>query len=194
MKNLGIYFNSRLTFHKHIEHICEKSRTLIYMLSKSAKLQRGLGHKSLKMVYKGVLVPLMTYGAPVWEEALTKQRYLHKMQSVQRLTNIKITKAYRTITFEASCLMAGVPPIGIVIAGKVQLYKRKHGIDSSEYECDMPLPVREWPHPTRRVNIMETSPQTTYPTEIYVDGSKVGGKVGVGMAIYSDKWLVRQCK
>jgi hypothetical protein len=44
MKYLGIYFDSRLTFHKHIEHIVEKSRKLIYMLSKSEKLQWGLGH------------------------------------------------------------------------------------------------------------------------------------------------------
>jgi len=73
----------------------------------------------------------MTYGAPVWEKAVTKQGYLRKMQSVQRLINIKIAKAYRTISFAASCLMAGVPTIGIVIMGKVQLYKRKHGIESS---------------------------------------------------------------
>jgi len=39
MKYLGIYFDSCLTFHKHIENIGEKSRMLIYMLSKSAKLQ-----------------------------------------------------------------------------------------------------------------------------------------------------------
>jgi len=64
MKYLGIYFHIRLTFHKYIEHIVEKSRTLIYMLSRSAKRQWGLGHKSLKMVYEGALVPLMTYGAP----------------------------------------------------------------------------------------------------------------------------------
>ena len=61
MKYLGIYFDSHLTFHKHIEHKAEKSRTLIYMLSKSAKLQWGLGHKYLKMVYEGALVPLMTW-------------------------------------------------------------------------------------------------------------------------------------
>jgi hypothetical protein len=97
----------------------------------------------------------MTYGTPVLEEAVTKQRYLRKMQSVQRLINIKIAKAYRTISFEASCLMAGVPPIGIVNGGKAHLYKRKRGIESSEYECDKPLPVMEWPHPARRVTIME---------------------------------------
>jgi hypothetical protein len=57
MKYLGIYFDNRLTFYKHIEHIAEKSRTLIYMLSKTAKLHWGLGHKSLKTVYEGALVP-----------------------------------------------------------------------------------------------------------------------------------------
>jgi len=73
----------------------------------------------------------MTYGVPVWEEAVTKQRYLRKMQSAQRLINIKIVEAYRTISFEASCVMAGVPLIGIVIAGKVQLYKIKHRLENS---------------------------------------------------------------
>jgi len=42
---------------------------MIYMLGKTAKLNWGLGHKSLKTIYEGVLVPLITYGAPVWEEA-----------------------------------------------------------------------------------------------------------------------------
>jgi hypothetical protein len=40
---------------------------------------------------------------------------------------------------------------------------------------------------------MDTSAQI-YPTKIYTDGSKVGGKVGAGVAIFSDKRLVRQCK
>ena len=37
MKFLGIYFDNRLNFHKHIEHIAEKSRKMIYMLGKTAK-------------------------------------------------------------------------------------------------------------------------------------------------------------
>jgi hypothetical protein len=50
MKYLGIYFDCRLTFDKHIENIVEKSMTMTYMLSKSAKLHWGLGHKSLKII------------------------------------------------------------------------------------------------------------------------------------------------
>jgi len=85
----------------------------------------------------------MTYGAPVWEGAITKNKYLQKLQSAQRLINIKIAKAYRTISFEASCVIAGVPPIGLVIDGNVQFYKRKHGLENSDIICDMQLPVHK---------------------------------------------------
>jgi hypothetical protein len=59
MKYLGIYFDSRLTFDKHIGIIVEKSTKLIYMLGKSAKLQWGLGHKSLKTICEGALIKIL---------------------------------------------------------------------------------------------------------------------------------------
>jgi len=40
------------------------------MLGKTAKLNWGLGHKFLKIIYEGALVPLMTYGSPLWEETI----------------------------------------------------------------------------------------------------------------------------
>jgi len=129
MKYLGIYFDSRLTFDNHIKYIAENSTKLIHMLGRSAKLHWGLGHKSIKTIYEGALIPLLTYGAPVWDKAVVKQRNLHMLQRVQRLINIKIMKVYRTIFFEASCMMAGVPPIGIVIEEKVRVYKIKHNTE-----------------------------------------------------------------
>jgi hypothetical protein len=39
----------------------------------------------------------MNYGAPVWEEAITNNKYLQKLHSAQRLINIKIAKTYRII-------------------------------------------------------------------------------------------------
>jgi len=67
MKYLGIHFDSRHLFYKHIEHVAEKSSALIYMLNITANPHWVLGHKSLKTVYEGAIIPLMTYGAPVWE-------------------------------------------------------------------------------------------------------------------------------
>ena len=48
------------------------------------------------------------------------------LQRAQRLININIVKAYRTISFKESCMMAGIPPIEIVIEEKARLYKIKH--------------------------------------------------------------------
>jgi predicted ATP-grasp superfamily ATP-dependent carboligase len=122
--------------------------------------------------------------------AITKHKYLQKLQSAQRLINIKIAKAYRTISFEASCVIAGVPPIGLVIDGKVQVYKQNHGLENS----DMPLPVQEWPHPARQVTITETNEAMTYPIEIYMDRSKDTSTLRAGVAIYYNKQLIIQCK
>jgi len=90
--------------------------------------------------------------------------------------------------------MAGVPPIGLVINGKVKLYKQKHGLENSAIVCDMPLPINEWTHPAWQVTITETSEMTTYRKEIYTERSKDGSMVGAGAAIYSNKQLVKQCK
>jgi len=89
--------------------------------------------------------------------------------------------------------MTGALPIGIVIQ-KARLYKIKHNAERSEYECDIPLLIKEWPHPAWRLNIMEICDSTPYCTEIYTDGSKIGGKFGAGAVIYMDQVLKKQYK
>ena len=194
LKYLGIYFDCKLTFNRHIEHIAEKCTSLIHMLGRTAKLQWGLGHKALKTIYEGALVPLITYGAPVWAQAIQKQKNRLKLQRIQRLMNIKVAKAYRTIAYEASCVMAGVPPIVLLIEEKSQIYKIKHNLVECELQCDMPLPVREWPHPARRLIVEEPIGTTSYSINIFTDGSKIRGMVGAGVAMYEENKLIKQCK
>jgi len=71
----------------------------------------GYGHRALEVIYSGAIEPIMTYGAPVWEKDLKKQNNFRKYQRVQRMMNIKISKAFRTLSYEASCVLAGVRPI-----------------------------------------------------------------------------------
>ena len=82
--------------------------TLINMLARTAKLQWGLGHKALTTIYEGAVVPILTYGAPIWVEAIRKNKNLTKYKRKQRLVDIKIAKAYRTVSYDASCVLAGV--------------------------------------------------------------------------------------
>ena len=50
IKYLGIIFDSKLIFNSHIAYISEKARKLVYRLSKTAKLNWGLGHKAMKII------------------------------------------------------------------------------------------------------------------------------------------------
>ena len=59
------------------------------------------------------------------------------------MMNIKIAKAFRTLSYEVSCVLAGVLPIWLAIEGKVRTYKATH----KNIEYDAPLEVRYWPHP-----------------------------------------------
>jgi len=111
MKYLGLYLDSKFNFNAHIDHTVAKLITLVNMLARTAKVHWGLGHKALKTIYEVAVVPLLTYGAPIWIEGIRKNKNLTKYKRIQRLINIKVAKAYRTISYDASCVIAGVRPI-----------------------------------------------------------------------------------
>ena len=92
LKYLGICLDSRFSFDRHVNYITGKYTPVINMLAKSAKLKWGVGHQALKVIYIGAIEPILTYGAPIWEKALTKQNNLRKYQHVQRMMNIKIAR------------------------------------------------------------------------------------------------------
>jgi hypothetical protein len=73
LKYLGIYFDSRFSFDRHVDYITGKCTPIINMLAKSAKFKWGIGHQALKVIYSGAIEPILTYGAPIWEKAKTKQ-------------------------------------------------------------------------------------------------------------------------
>jgi len=72
-------------------------------------------HRALNVIYSGFIELILTYGAPICEKALTQQNNLRKYHRVQRMMNIKIAKTFRTLSYEASCILAGVRPIQLAM-------------------------------------------------------------------------------
>ena len=152
IKYLGIIFDSKLTFRDHINYMEEKCTKLIFQLSKSAKITWGLKNEALKTIYSGGILPLLLYGAPVWKSVINKKCYKTKQTRIQRLINIRIAKAYHTVSNEALCVITGLTPIDIKIEETGKFYditKRKGKQYDSEIE------VRNWIHPAKNVNITE---------------------------------------
>jgi hypothetical protein len=83
-----------------------------------------------------VLLPLMLHGAPVWIKAIEIGKYKKKVLRVQRPLNIKMAKAYHTVSSEALCVVTGMTPINLKIEQAAQLYfqTRNQTMDSGHFD------------------------------------------------------------
>jgi hypothetical protein len=92
MEYLGLYLDRKFSFDKHIAHIHDKAIGLLYVLSKSAKLTWGLVKKTLHTIYKGAIEPILTYGLPVWQEAIGKRNNFLKTSENTKTSDHKNCK------------------------------------------------------------------------------------------------------
>ena len=127
LKYLGIIMDYKLTFRDHINYVTDKCTRLVFALAKSAKINWGLGRKALKTIYVEGILSLLIYGAPVWIRAMEKVKYKNKVTRGQRLINIKMAKAYRTVSNEALCVVTGMTPLHVKIEEAARLYQYTGG-------------------------------------------------------------------
>jgi len=106
------------------------------------------------------------------------------------MMNIKIAKAFRTLSYEASCVLARVRPIRLATEEKVRTYKATH----NNMEYDAPLEVRYWPHLVEIPLIREPTEILHNVINIFTDGSKTGGKIGAAAVIMKDDKIIHQSK
>lgn len=124
MKYLGIIIDHKFSFQEHTNYAPERCAKLIYNLSKVAKLSWGIKHLVIATIYKGAILPLLTYGAPVWIDVMKYEYNRQKYIRVQRLINIRLAKAYHTTSSKALCILMGMTPI-IKLAEVVKHYNIK---------------------------------------------------------------------
>jgi hypothetical protein len=90
MKYLGIIIDNKFKFKGHITYAAERCTKLIHTLSRSAKLTWGIKHETLKSIYKGAILPLLLYGAPVWIDAMMYE-HLAIIKALEAIESINAT-------------------------------------------------------------------------------------------------------
>ena len=153
MKYLGIIINHKFRFKEHITYAVERCTKLIRTLSKLAKISWGIKHEAMKTIYKGAILPLLIYGAPVWIDAVKYEHYRQKYIRVQCLINIRIAKAYYTMSSEALCILMGMTPIIIKTEEGVKQYNIRKRKGSQSHVFDNDVKLKDWPHPADAVKI-----------------------------------------
>jgi len=170
IKYLGIAIDNKMNFREHIISTTKKCTTLIHTLAKSAKLNWGLKQEALNTIYKGAILPLILYGAPVWIMAMEKNCNRTLYSRVQRHINIKIAKAYRTTSNDALCILTGNAPVELKAEEAANLYRITK--DKQNQQLDHETDPQDWTHPADTVRICEQNELREHAIHVYTDGSK----------------------
>jgi hypothetical protein len=116
----------------------------------------GLQNEAIEIMYKGAILPLPTYGAPVWIDAMKYEHNRQKYVRVQRLINLKIGRAYRTTSSEALCNLTGMTPITLKLEEALTQYTFRDTQQQPAMNLDQDIEYRHWPHPAKAISIEET--------------------------------------
>ena len=113
---------------------------------------------------------------------------------MQRLINIKIAKLFRTVSYEALCILTGHMPIIINLQEAAELYTIKKNGQHGNHMIDTALSYSKWSHPKDIINIKPKSENTNHTYTVFTDGSKSEVGVGSGIVIFKNKHIERHLK
>lgn len=141
MKYLGLVLDSRWNFKEHFKLQAPK---LIRSALALGRLLPNLGGPkvSCRRLYTGVVRSMALYGSPIWMDALSAHNRI-LLRRPQRVMAVRVVRAYRTVSFEAACVLAGSLPWDLDARVLAQLY---HRMAESKALGVYPLPemVRRW--------------------------------------------------
>ncbi|XP_033251710.1 uncharacterized protein LOC117190756 [Drosophila miranda] len=70
---------------------------------------------------------VMLYAAPIWAKALRTASYARGLAATHRLSSIRITSAFRTVSDEAAHVIAGIAPLEFLAEERSTYYQETHG-------------------------------------------------------------------
>lgn len=123
IKYLGVLIDDRLNFKSHVDYACEKAARAIANISWI--MPNSFGPRSSKRrLLATVCTSVLRYGGPAWVPALQVKRNLKLLNKTFRVAAIRVASAYRTISLDAVCVIAGMVPIGIIILEDNECYRQ----------------------------------------------------------------------
>jgi len=99
---LGIHIDKNLSFIPHIQHLRDKINALSGLLRRTVHEEWGLRRKAYLLLYKGLYLPVITYGAIAWYDRASHSHVSRILSSIQRKLLISMTRACRTTSTAAS--------------------------------------------------------------------------------------------
>ncbi|XP_023244767.1 uncharacterized protein LOC111642628 [Centruroides sculpturatus] len=127
------------------------------MLLKCARCTWGLNHKTCKTLYNGAIQPMLLYAASNWGHVTSKNSVASNLLSLQKQFALRISRFCRTVSTNASLILAELLPLSLCIVEKIlNYYIRTTSIKAQQWSLLLSMTV----HMTAQILISHCN----YPT------------------------------
>lgn len=138
VKYLGVWFGHNANMSVHIVKTAARAETTANSL---CALMPNIGgpRSSKRRVLSSVVHSIMLYAAPAWEVIMDVAKYKKMFSRIQRRLALRVCSAYRTTSTDAVLVIAGIPPIGLLVKERCRIMTE--GIDR---KVARQVVFREW--------------------------------------------------
>jgi hypothetical protein len=114
IKYLGVVLDARVSFSQHVQFAAQKTEGVIAALGRMMPNLRGPSSCTKKLLMS-VATSTLLYGSESWGPRLKYKKDWEVLTRTQRRALLRIVGAYRTVSAEAVQVLAGVPPVSLLI-------------------------------------------------------------------------------
>ncbi|KAF5377839.1 hypothetical protein D9615_006682 [Tricholomella constricta] len=165
---LGVFFDRRLTFNQHVRILADRAGNTVRGSRMLANTMKGLSQVELRTLYQACVVPVLTYGSPVWWTG--KKTHINILDKVQNTALRHIAGAFKTTPIKALEIDLAIPPINLALdLANARYADRLHKLNhtnpvlqrlSSEWRDGTP-PISPPPLPSQKPTKSKKPPKRT---------------------------------
>jgi hypothetical protein len=111
IRYLGVYIDEKLNWDHHTTVMANQGRSTIRGINILGNSVRGVDMLSWRRVYNALVVPVMTYGVPVWYTGVGQKGRLEKFVKVQNEGTRKMLGVFKTTPVKVLNNLTGIPPV-----------------------------------------------------------------------------------
>ncbi|CAB0032532.1 unnamed protein product [Trichogramma brassicae] len=123
IRYLGLHIDAKLKIDHHLRTVSAKAAGVIGALTKIMPNSGG-PRSSRRKLYAHVVDSILLYGAPVWSTAAQKRAYIRQAESAHRRACLRVIGGRPHVSYEATYVLAGIPPLALLADERARLYGR----------------------------------------------------------------------
>jgi len=109
---LGFHLDLKLSFRHHVSLLAKKGKAIVSGLKVLGNTVAGISPSNLRLLYKTVIIPAITYGSQLWfNPDRPNKKLIEQLERVQHQALKQVAGAFYDAQEEALQILTYVPPI-----------------------------------------------------------------------------------